>query len=289
MSGFDSNPFANSDVNPFADPSVTQVTQNVVNTQKGLEEYNPFADSGAGRHPVAYQPPPQAQFTGSSPAVMQPTSEPPPAYSVNPPKISTDELQRRQEELERKAADLQRREDELRNVPYNVRTNNWPPLPEKFCVQPCFYQDINVEIPMEFQKTIRTMYYLWMFDACIMLLNVFGGLALLIGLGEGYTFGLSIVFFVVFTPFAYLCWFRPIYKAFRSDSSFNFMVFFFVFFVNCIIKGLFAIGIPNMGACGWIVSIQTYSQNIGIGVFTTIVAVCFTLVASADVFLLLKV
>lgn len=299
MSGFDSNPFADPETNnPFADPSVTQVTQNAANTQKGLEEYNPFADQGSGHmpsqvrgaaNPPQYQPPmSQAQST-NYPAVMQPTAEPPPAYTPNAPRISTDELQRRQEELERKAAELQRREEELRGVPFNARNNNWPPLPEKFCVQPCFYQDINVDIPMEFQKTVRTVYYLWMFDACVMFLNVLGGLALLIGAGEGYTFGLSIVFFVVFTPFAYICWFRPIYKAFRSDSSFNFFVFFFVFFFNCILKGIFAIGIPNMGACGWIVTIKAYSENLGAGICSTLVSVAFTVMTMANIFMLLKI
>lgn len=42
------------------------------------------------------------------------------------------------------------------------RKNNWPPLPEKFPVNPCFYHDITVDIPVEFQKTVKIMYYLWM-------------------------------------------------------------------------------------------------------------------------------
>uniref|UniRef100_A0A8D0FEA3 Secretory carrier-associated membrane protein n=1 Tax=Strix occidentalis caurina TaxID=311401 RepID=A0A8D0FEA3_STROC len=40
--------------------------------------------------------------------------------------------------------------------------NNWPPLPENFPVGPCFYQDFSVDIPVEFQKTVKIMYYLWM-------------------------------------------------------------------------------------------------------------------------------
>lgn len=42
------------------------------------------------------------------------------------------------------------------------RKNNWPPLPEKFPVGPCFYHDIAVDIPIEFQKTVKIMYNLWM-------------------------------------------------------------------------------------------------------------------------------
>merc|ERR1719220_149390 len=85
---------------------------------------------------------------------MNPTEEPVPTPK---PQISTAEFQKRQEELEKRARELDRWEEELRNAPNNsnVRMNNWPPLP-KFCpIQPCFYQDINVDIPVEFQKTVK--------------------------------------------------------------------------------------------------------------------------------------
>lgn len=72
------------------------------------------------------------------------------------------QLQRRQEELERKAIELERREQELRNNTSQARPNNWPPLPAACCgLQPCFYHDIQLDIPAEFQKIVTNLYRLW--------------------------------------------------------------------------------------------------------------------------------
>lgn len=71
-------------------------------------------------------------------------------------------LQRRQDELERKAQELERREQELRNNTSQARPNNWPPLPAACCgLQPCFYHDIQLDIPTEFQKIVTNLYRLW--------------------------------------------------------------------------------------------------------------------------------
>ncbi|XP_063216341.1 secretory carrier-associated membrane protein 1 [Bacillus rossius redtenbacheri] len=298
MSRFDENPFGEPTVdNPFADPAVQQVTANTNNVQRGLEDYNPFADQGEQRPATARgaaNPPPPAQ-----PAIMQPTQEaPPPAYarSAQQPAlqshISTAELQRRQEELERKAQELARREEELKNSPYNARRNNWPPLPEKCCFQPCFYQDINVDIPLEFQKHVRQLYYLWIFHALVLVANIVGSLALMIHKSDFTTFGLSILYSILFMPFSFLCWFRPAYKAFRSDSSFNFMVFFFVFFFQFMVAVIQTIGIPGSGTCGFLVAIETFDSTAGgitVGVILLLIALGFGSAAAMDILLLSKI
>ncbi|XP_049765191.1 secretory carrier-associated membrane protein 1 isoform X1 [Schistocerca cancellata] len=305
--GFDENPFGEP-TEPFADPAIQQVTSNTSSVQRGLEDYNPFADQGDQRFPAqvrgAANPPPylnaSATQPAAQPAIMQPTHEaPPPPYTRSgqqtqqqQPQITTAEFQRRQEELERKAQELARREEELKNAPYNARRNNWPPLPEKCCFQPCFYQDINVDIPLEFQKIVRYLYYLWMFHACIMLLNVFGGLLLMFSVADFTTFGLGLLYLILFTPFSFLCWYRPAYKAFRSDSSFNFMVFFFVFFFQFIVTVIQAIGIHGSGTCGILLAVQQFSTGgagVAVGVILLIVAIGFVGAACVDLLLLSKI
>lgn len=50
----------------------------------------------------------------------------------------------------------------LWNLCLLVKENNWPPLPSFSPVRPCFYQDFEEEIPEEYRKICKRMYYLWM-------------------------------------------------------------------------------------------------------------------------------
>lgn len=124
------------------------------------------------------------------------------------------------------------------------RKNNWPPLPEKFPVGPCFYHDISVDIPVEFQKTVKIMYNLWMckqmwphaqrgeerlclycftlspvvssVHAGTLFVNMFGCLAwFCVDSSHGVDFGLAMLWFLLFTPCSFVCWYRPLYGAFR--------------------------------------------------------------------------
>ncbi|XP_061426994.1 secretory carrier-associated membrane protein 1-like isoform X1 [Lethenteron reissneri] len=295
MSDFDSNPFADPEVNsPFRDPAVTQVTRQ---TQPALNDYNPFGD---GSKPGALVGATPAVLPTSQPAVMQPTEEPPPytaqgsgGYGTQGPSVSAAaqaDLLRRQEELEKKAAELDRREREMQTQPGAVKKNNWPPLPTQCPVGPCFYQDIPVEIPVEFQKTVRMLYYMWMFHAVTLFLNLLGCLAwFCVNTARGIDFGMAILWFLLFTPCSFVCWFRPVYKAFRSDSSFNFFLFFFIFFCQFVVHVMQSIGIPGWGNCGWIASLEALNHSIAVGIILMLLAAFFTGSAVLSVVMLKKV
>ncbi|XP_061655657.1 secretory carrier-associated membrane protein 1-like isoform X3 [Phyllopteryx taeniolatus] len=238
MSEHDSNPFTEPELsNPFQDPSVTHARQTTTTTAATMAEYNPFTDS----KPTAMASKPPTQ-----PAIMKPTEEPP-VYSQPRVQESTGgagELLRRQEELERKAAELDRREREMQSLSASGgRRNNWPPLPEKFPVGPCFYHDVTVDIPVEYQKTVKIMYYLWMFHTGTLLANLLGSLAwFCVDPSRGVDFGLAILWFLLFTPCSFVCWYRPVYGAFN----------------------------------GWISALTCLNANVAVGVLTILVAALFT-------------
>ncbi|XP_023608897.1 secretory carrier-associated membrane protein 2 isoform X6 [Myotis lucifugus] len=277
MSAFDTNPFADPmDVNPFQDPSVTQLTNA---PQGGLAEFNPFSEqtNAATTVPVTQLPGP------SQPAVLQPSVEPTQPTPQAVASAAQASLLRQQEELDRKAAELERKERELQNTVANlhVRENNWPPLPLWCPVKPCFYQDFSTEIPADYQRICKMLYYLWMWDSLTypgalqppwhqptsvsppstvhsvtLFLNLLACLAwFLVDSSKGVDFGLSILWFVIFTPCAFLCWYRPIYKAFS----------------------------------GWIAALSTLKQDLAVSIIMMVVAGFFTLCAVLSLFLLKRV
>lgn len=286
------------DDNPFADPSVQQASAGGGAVQ-GLNDYDPFSKEKRQTAPGLHQPAVMSP-TSQEPAPA-PTGVPPPQYTPSAQQTATTaDFQRRQEELEKKAAELARREEELKNSPFNARVNNWPPLPSFMPCQPCFYQDINVDIPVEFQEMVKRLYYLWLAHAILLLVNLFGGTCFLFGgLDNGSMFGLALVYCFFFIPLSFLCWFRPAYKAFRSDSSFNFMIFFFIFFCQFCFTVVMALGIPDTGGSGFITAIVTFrggrrsdgaqGGDYFIGFINLLIALGFSAAALADFFMLTKI
>ncbi|KAE8617440.1 hypothetical protein XENTR_v10009073 [Xenopus tropicalis] len=127
------------------------------------------------------------------------------------------------------------------------KANNFPPLPRFIPLKPCFHQDFENDIPDLHRTTCKRLYSLWMLNSITLGVNLIGCLAWMIGGGGAINFGLAILWVILFTPCSYVCWFRPAYKAFKTDSSFNFMAFFFTFSAQLVISIIQAVGIPGWG------------------------------------------
>ncbi|XP_077112401.1 secretory carrier-associated membrane protein 3 isoform X6 [Ranitomeya variabilis] len=234
--------------------------------------HEPSSQPAATMPAATFQPP-------VTPALMKQSPTEPKNYgsygTQESTAAATADLLRRQEELNRKAEELDRRERELQNASLNggtLRQNNWPPLPAFCPVKPCFYQDIGVDIPQEFQRTVSIMYYLWLDST------------------GGSGFGMSILWLILFTPCSFVCWYRPLYKAFRSDSSFNFFLFFFIYFVQDIVYVLEAVGIYGWGFSGWVSALTALNHGYtGTSVFMMIIAVLLTAIAVMGIIMLKRI
>ncbi|XP_021100616.1 secretory carrier-associated membrane protein 4 isoform X2 [Heterocephalus glaber] len=169
------------------------------------------------------------------------------------------------------------------------KENNFPPLPRFIPLKPCFYQDFSDEIPIEHQVLVKRIYRLWMFYCVTLGVNLVACLAWWIGSGQGANFGLAFVWLLLFTPCSYVCWFRPAYKAFRADSSFNFMAFFFIFGAQFVLTVIQAIGFPGWGACGWLAAIGFFGTSVGAAVVMLLPAIMFSLSAAMMAVVILKV
>eukprot|EP00062_Callorhinchus_milii_P023711 gi/632982847/ref/XP_007908357.1/ PREDICTED: secretory carrier-associated membrane protein 4 [Callorhinchus milii] len=169
------------------------------------------------------------------------------------------------------------------------KQNNFPPLPKFIPLKPCFYQNFEEEIPSEHCYLVKRIYHLWILYSITLVVNLIGCLAWLIAGGSAINFGLAILWLVLFNPCSYLCWLRPIYKAFRSDSSFNFMAFFFIFGAQVVLMALQAIGFSGWGACGWIVAVGVFSSNVGAAVVMLFPAVMFSAVTILSILIILRV
>ncbi|XP_076009162.1 secretory carrier-associated membrane protein 4 isoform X2 [Genypterus blacodes] len=158
------------------------------------------------------------------------------------------------------------------------KENNFPPLPSFIRIKPCFYQSIEDEIPAPHQWLVRRVYNLWMMYSGTLCMNVISCIAWWAGGGSAANFGFSLLWLILFSPCSYTCWFRPLYKALRADSSFNFMTFFFIFFLQCVLTLIQALGISGWGTCGWIATVMFFSYNVGSAIVMLITTLLFTVV-----------
>ena len=118
-----------------------------------------------------------------------------------------------------------------------------------------------MEIPPEQQKLVKSIFIWWVVHCVFYISNfvlAFVGMITIIAIGQNPSvngtffanFGLALALVLLFLPASLFCLYLPLYRAFRSDSSMNFMCFFFVCVFQFGIYLCHGFGIP--GGCGMI-------------------------------------
>ncbi|KAE8680961.1 Secretory carrier-associated membrane protein 1 [Hibiscus syriacus] len=216
MSHFDSNPFEEEEVNPFSDPTV----------RKGTGQSNfgggAFYTTNPGSVPPATSRlsplPPEPYDRGATVDI--------PLDSAKDLKAREKELKAKEAELNKREQELKRKEDAIARAGIVIEEKNWPPF------FPIFHHDIANEIPIHLQKMQYVAFTTFLGLFLCLVWNIVAVTAAWIK-GEGPTIWfLAIIYFISGVPGAYVLWYRPLYRAMRTDSALSFGRFFLFYLLH---------------------------------------------------------
>ncbi|KAL0697261.1 hypothetical protein Bca4012_053383 [Brassica carinata] len=237
MARHDPNPFADEEINPFA---------NYTNVPPASNSY---------LKPL----PPEPYDRGATVDI--------PLDSAKDLRAREMELQAKENELKRKEQELKRREDAIARTGVVIEEKNWP---EFF---PIIHNDIPNEIPVHLQK-IQYVAFTTLLGLVGCLLWNFVAVTVAWIKGEGPTIWLmSIIYFIAGVPGAYVLWYRPLYRATRTDSALKFGAFFFFYVFHIAFCGFAAVAPPfifeGKSLTGFLPALELLTTNAVVGVSIT--------------------
>ncbi|KNA26133.1 hypothetical protein SOVF_000240 [Spinacia oleracea] len=245
------------------------------------EDVNPFADQSKGKGSK------QSAFSGGAFYMPNPGSVPPAPNTILSPlpseradynrgatvdiplengrdlKSKEKELQAKEAELRKKEQDLKRREDAISRAGIVIEEKNWPPF------LPIIHHDIANEIPVHLQKLQYVAFSTYLGLVFCLLWN-FVAVTIAWIKGEGVKIWLlAIIYFISGVPGAYVFWYRPLYRAMRTDSALKFGWFFIAYSVHIGFCILAAVAPPivfeGRSLTGILPAIDVLSENAIIG------------------------
>nr|GMC76935.1 secretory carrier-associated membrane protein 1-like [Ipomoea batatas] len=187
------------------------------------EEINPFANSRGA---------PQASNSQLSPLPHEPVDYDHSA-TVDIPLGNSQDLKKREKEflareaeLKKREEELQRKEDAIKRAGIVIEENNWPPF------FPVIHHDIANEIPIHLQRLQYVAFTTYLGIVLCLCWN-FVAVTCAWLKGEGVTIWfLAIIYLISGVPGAYVFWYQPLYRAMRTDSAIRFGQFFVCYSVN---------------------------------------------------------
>ncbi|CAI0407310.1 unnamed protein product [Linum tenue] len=201
---FDPNPFEEEEVNPFSKPANSRLS------------------------PL---PPEPAGFGGYNHGATVDI----PIDSATDLKKKERELQAKESELRRREQDIKRREEAAARAGIQLEEKNWPPF------FPIIHHDISNEIPIHLQRIQYVAFSTFLGLALCLLWNVIAVTTAWIKHEGVKIWFLAVIYFISGVPGGYFLWYRPLYRAFRTDSALKFGWFFFFYLIHigfCIVAAV---------------------------------------------------
>lgn len=255
MSRFDANPFAEEEVNPFSDPAV----------RKGSGQSNygggAFYTTNPGSVPPATSRlsplPPEPYDRGATIDI--------PRDSVKSLKEKEKELQAREAELRRREQELKRKEDAIARSGIIIEDKNWPPF------YPIIHHNIAKEIPIHLQNVQYVAFSTLLGLVACLTWNIIAVTAAWIKCEGPAIWLLAIIYLLSGVPGAYYLWYRPLYRAMRTDSALKFG-WFFIFYILHIFFCIFATIAPpflfkGKSIAGILPAIDLFGIDAAVGIF----------------------
>ncbi|KNA02971.1 hypothetical protein SOVF_213540 [Spinacia oleracea] len=219
---YDPNPFEEEvEVNPFAGEGKQAKSSGQSNFSGGaFYMANPGSVPPASNSRLSPLPPEPADFYNPTATVDIPLD------SGKDLKKKEKDLQAKEAELRKREEVLKRKEDAAQRAGIVIEEKNWPPF------FPIIHHDIGNEIPIHLQKLQYTAFSTLLGLTLCLTWNIVAVTTAWIKGGDATIWFLAIIYFIAGIPCAYVLWYRPLYRAFRTESAMSFGWFFMFYAVH---------------------------------------------------------
>lgn len=210
-----------------------------------------------------------------------------PLDTMNDPRKKEKELAAWEAELNRKEKEINKREEAVSRAGVPADDRNWPPF------FPIIHHDIANEIPVHAQRLQYLAFASWLGIVLCLVFNVVAISVNWIRGGGVKIFFLAIIYAILGIPLSYVLWYRPLYRAMRTDSALKFS-WFFMFYLLHILFCIFAAIAPpivfhGQSLTGILAAIDVFSGHLLVGVFYLIGFGFFCLEALLSLWVLQKI
>ncbi|KAH9744034.1 Secretory carrier-associated membrane protein 1 [Citrus sinensis] len=124
------------------------------------------------------------------------------------------------------AQELKRREEAIARAGVLMEEKNWPPF------LPIIHHDITNEIPIHLQKMLYIAFTTWLGLAACLVWNFVAVTVNWMKGGDPVIWFLALIYCITGVPGAYVLWYRPVYRAMRTDSALKFGWFFLFYTIH---------------------------------------------------------